>query len=213
MKAEAFTYRRLTPRDEAQLCRLYQAQGADGCWAQPLQIALALRAGMGCGCESNGLLTAAWLSVAPCVAVNCVRALAKQQPLYGVPRIVLPPVCRAAEQGAFVRALAAAAPRRSLLLLGVKTGGRLAPALLQNGFVLVRMRALVRLRAHYIFCKNLVQTADKSRIIVAEDNTLALSRLLAHGGVCTDMQSGKATVYIRKEDIPHENSDFGQLCF
>lgn len=91
-----------------------------------------------------------------------------------------------------------------LAVLPVKTGAPLLPAYFAAGFALRAMRPLAWLRPHYLFLPAAVcgssQTLPGRSIMVAVENSLLLSRLLAEGWMGVGMR-GEKIALVRGEAL------------
>ena len=177
--------RRLLKQDIEQVAALYAAAGRDAIWADDAALRTLLLYGELWGGFHSVVLTVCG-GLCPIDAPTPLAAAARETDLFHADTVLLlPPAGNAQDAARLTEILLARALQRSIAaapaaLIPVKTGAPFLQGCFAAHLVLTAVRPLVFLRPNYIFtAPEGVQTDGENSIMVAVQETLALSRRLA----------------------------------
>ncbi|MEG2286482.1 MAG: hypothetical protein RSA17_04340 [Ruthenibacterium sp.] len=181
----SLSLRRLLRQDVKEAAALYAQLHRDGAWAEETALCALLRCAELWGGFFGGAMVICG-GLCPWDAPVCVAQAVRATGLASAgTALLLPAAGSAAQMRCFTGALLRNAARRDaapLLSVPVQTGAKFAAECFACGLVLRGIRPLVSLRPHYLFVlRTSVQTDEKNSIMVALQDTYALSRLLEHG--------------------------------
>ena len=209
--------RGLVRQDWKEARALYTGLGRDGEWAADLEEDAFWQAGEWWGLYCDRRLILCCALAAADRQVLQIRALCGAQKSLALPDHVrpqsylLPPAFRpeaAAYAGAFLRFLTQDQQRPALAALPVKTGGGMLDGYFAAGCCLWAVRPLLSLRPHYIFLYVGMQNWPECRIMVKEQETLALSRTLEEGnagvGILCSTGGARSICLVPKEFFKKE---------